>query len=53
MNKLTKEERVRVIAALVEGNSIRSAVRMTGMVKNTEVKLLCDISRAMAPEAPE
>ena len=46
MNKLTKEERVRVIAALVEGNSIRATVRMTGVAKNTVVKLLCDIGQA-------
>jgi IS1 family transposase len=46
MNQLTNEKRVRVIAALVEGNSIRSAVRMTGVAKNTVVKLLCDIGQA-------
>lgn len=43
MNKLTREERVRVVAALVEGNSIRSTVRMTGIAKNTVVKLLAEI----------
>jgi IS1 family transposase len=46
MNRLTTEERVRVIAALVEGNSIRSTVRMTGIAKNTIVKLLGDVGRA-------
>jgi IS1 family transposase len=46
MNKLTKEERVRVISALVEGNSIRATVRMTGIAKNTVAKLLVDIGRA-------
>ena len=46
MNKLTKDERVRVIAALVEGNSIRATVRMTGIAKNTVAKLLADIGRA-------
>jgi IS1 family transposase len=46
MNKLTKDERVRVIAALVEGNSIRATVRMTGIAKNTVVKLLADIGKA-------
>jgi IS1 family transposase len=46
MNQLTNEKRVRVIAALVEGNSIRSTVRMTGVAKNTVVKLLCDIGQA-------
>jgi IS1 family transposase len=45
MNQLTNEKRVRVIAALVEGNSIRSTVRMTGVAKNTIVKLLADIGQ--------
>ena len=48
MNKLTTVERVRVVAALVEGNSIRSTVRMTGIAKNTIVKLLADLGRACA-----
>jgi len=46
MNQLTKDRRVRVIAALVEGNSIRATVRMTDVAKNTIVKLLCDIGQA-------
>jgi len=46
MNVLTREKRVRVIAALVEGNSIRATVRMTGVAKNTVVKLLRDIGQA-------
>ena len=46
MNRLTKEKRIQVLGALVEGNSIRSTVRMTGVAKNTVVKLLCDVSRA-------
>jgi len=37
---------VRVVAALVEGNSIRATVRMTGVAKNTVVKLLVDLGRA-------
>ncbi|MCK5126940.1 MAG: DDE-type integrase/transposase/recombinase [candidate division Zixibacteria bacterium] len=45
MRKLSKEKRVRVLAALVEGNSIRSTVRMTGVAKNTVVKLLEDIGK--------
>src|SRR5712692_6143220 len=48
MNRLTKEERVRVVAALVEGNSIRSTVRMTGVAKNTIVKLLAELGAACA-----
>lgn len=43
MNKLNREERVKVVAALVEGNSIRSTVRMTGIAKNTVVKFLAEI----------
>jgi len=31
MNKLTTQKRVQVLGALVEGNSIRSTVRMTGV----------------------
>ena len=46
MNKLTTEARVRVISCLVEGNSIRATVRLTGIAKNTVVKLLADVGRA-------
>lgn len=46
MNKLSQEKRTQVVAALVEGNSIRSTVRMTGVAKNTVVKLLVDLGRA-------
>ena len=45
INKLTSEKRSRVIAALVAGNSIRSTVRMTGVAKNTVVKLLRDVGQ--------
>ena len=46
MNKLTIEKRAAVISALVEGNSIRATVRMTGAAKNTVVKLLADLGSA-------
>jgi len=46
MNKLSTEERVRVIAALVEGSSINSTVRMTGISKPTILKLLADLGKA-------
>ena len=46
MNKLSSEQRQRVMAALVEGNSIRATVRMTGVAKNTVVELLVDLGRA-------
>jgi hypothetical protein len=46
MNRLTPANRVRVISALVEGNSIRATVRMTGVAKNTIVKLLAELGTA-------
>lgn len=46
MNTLTQGERVRVVAALVEGNSIRSTSRMTGIARNTVTKLLVDLGTA-------
>jgi len=46
MNTLTKDERIRVVAALVEGNSIRSTSRMTGVARNTVTKLLVDLGTA-------
>ncbi len=48
MNKLSNERRAQVIAALVEGCSIRSIVRMTGTAKNTVIKLLEDVGTACA-----
>lgn len=46
MNKLTNAKRAAVVAALVEGNSIRATVRMTGVAKNTVVKLLAELGAA-------
>jgi IS1 family transposase len=48
MNTLTSDERIRVVAALVEGNSIRSTSRMTGIARNTVTKLLVDLGTACA-----
>lgn len=48
MNKLNNERRAQVIAALVEGNSINATVRMTGVAKNTVLKLLADLGTACA-----
>lgn len=48
MKTLTMKQRVHVVAALVEGNSIRSTVRMTGVTKNTVVKLLIELAPACA-----
>lgn len=43
MNILTTEKRVAVISALVEGCSIRSTVRLTGVAKDTVLKLLAQV----------
>jgi len=48
MNKLTLQRRAQVLGCLVEGNSIRATVRMTGAAKNTVVKLLVDVGKACA-----
>jgi len=48
MNRLTTDKRCQVIRALVEGNSIRSTVRMTRVAKNTIVTLLAEADRACA-----
>jgi IS1 family transposase len=50
MNRLAKEKRVRIVAALVEGCSIRATCRMTGASKNTVLKLLADIGTIAADE---
>jgi IS1 family transposase len=46
MNKLDSAKRAQVVAALVEGNSIRSTVRMTGVAKNTVAKLMVELGAA-------
>ncbi len=46
MNQLTTDKRVAVLRALVEGNSIRAAVRMTGVAKNTVTELLVEFGEA-------
>ncbi len=46
MNRLSEAEQELVIKALVEGNSIRSTVRMTGIAKNTITKLLVAVGDA-------
>src|ERR1019366_2023104 len=48
MNTLNIERQTRVISALVEGNSIRATVRMTGVAKDTVLKLLARIGQACA-----
>src|SRR5438128_488687 len=46
MNKLNMAERVQVIAALIEGNSINSTVRMTGISKPKILKLIAELGDA-------
>jgi hypothetical protein len=48
MNRLSTERRAKVIAALVEGNSIRATCRMTGTAKGTVTRLLVDLGHACA-----
>ena len=48
MNKLPMSKRVAVVSALVEGNSLRSTCRMTGVAMNTVLKLLADLGEACA-----
>lgn len=45
MNKLSTAKRTQVVSSLVEGCSIRSIVRMTGVAKNTISKLLVEIGQ--------
>jgi len=46
MNRLSTEDRARILGCLVEGNSIRATCRMTGAAKGTVIKLLCDTGAA-------
>lgn len=46
MNKLSLERRIQIVKTLVEGNSINGTVRMTGVAKNTILKLLADLGSA-------
>jgi IS1 family transposase len=48
MNRLSTAKRAAVVGALVEGCSIRSTVRMTGVAKNTVTKLLVELGTACA-----
>lgn len=48
MNRLSTSARAQIVAALVEGMSIRAVSRMTGRSKNTITKLLADLGQACA-----
>ena len=53
MNKLTTAKRTAAVAALVEGNSVRSTARMTGVSKPTILKLLADLGTICAASQDE
>lgn len=46
MNRLSAERRARVVAALVDGNSIRATCRITGTAKGTVLSLVADLGSA-------
>ncbi len=48
MNRLDKARQKQVVAALVEGNSLRATARMTGVARMTIEKLLVDLGTACA-----
>ena len=48
MNQLDSNRRAQVVAALVEGNSLRGTARMTGVARMTVEKLLRDLGAACA-----
>ena len=48
MNQLTDKERSRILACLVEGNSMRATQRMTGFAKKTVERALREIGEACA-----
>ena len=48
MNRLTTQDRVRILTVLSEGMGVNAACRVTGASKDTVLKLLADIGRACA-----
>src|SRR5436190_15126914 len=48
MNRLSAVERAKVVAVLVEGNSLRATARITGVARMTIEKLLRDLGAACA-----
>ena len=46
MNQLPTEKRAQIVAALVEGNSVRGTCRMTGVAKRTVLRLLVELGQA-------
>jgi IS1 family transposase len=48
MNRLSTEKRAQIVRAMVEGNSVRSITRMTGVCQEAILKLLRDLGAACA-----
>ncbi len=48
MNKLSTEERARILHLLCEGNSIRSVTRLLNVGKNTVSRLMIDAGKVCA-----
>ena len=48
MNRLPLARRTQIVAALVEGNSIRSIERMTGTHRDTIMRLMVDVGAGCA-----
>jgi IS1 family transposase len=48
MNRLSNEKRAQIVQMMIEGNSIRSITRMTGICQEAITKLLCDLGKACA-----
>jgi IS1 family transposase len=48
MNKLTTAKRTAIVAALVEGSSVRATARMVGVTKGAVLKLLTDVGAVCA-----
>ena len=48
MNRLTSSQRASAISCLIEGNSIRSTVRITGLAKKTVMRLVVEVGAVCA-----
>ncbi len=48
MNRLSTEKRAQIVGMIVEGNSVRSITRMTGVCQEAILKLLCDLGKTCA-----
>jgi hypothetical protein len=48
MYKLSTDKKIAVISALVEGCSVRSTVRLTGVSKGAVLRLLASVGKACA-----